>query len=99
MKTTITEQENAVVATLDGRLDTAASSQTETELQALLDANKDIILDCTKMEYISSSGLRIFLSILKKAKPSGKHVYIKGLNNDVRNVFNITGFISLFEYM
>jgi len=58
----------------------------------------DIVLDCTKMEYISSSGLRIFLGILKNAKPKGSHVFITGLSDELKKVFVMTGFISLFEY-
>ena len=83
----------------EGRLDTSASSQVQQEVQPIIDDIKsDIILDCTKLDYISSSGLRIFLSILKSAKPLNKHVYIKGLNNDLRQVFTMTGFINLFEF-
>ena len=83
----------------EGRLDTSASSQVQQDVQPIIDDIKsDIILDCTKLDYISSSGLRIFLSILKSAKPLEKHVYIKGLNNDLRQVFTMTGFINLFEF-
>ena len=83
----------------EGRLDTSASSQVQQEVQPIIDDIKsDIILDCTKLDYISSSGLRIFLSILKSAKPLNKHVYIQGLNNDLRQVFTMTGFINLFEF-
>lgn len=99
MKTIITEQGGNLVAEFEGRLDTSAAPQAEKDLQPLLEDNgHDIILDCTKLEYISSSGLRVFLSILKNAKPKGSHVYVKGLSPDIRNVFTITGFINLFEY-
>ena len=77
-----------MVAMLEGRLDTAASPETEKAMQPLYDCeNQDIVIDCAKLEYISSSGLRIFLSVLKNTKPKGCHVYISGLNlycfNDV----------------
>ena len=51
------------------------------------------------MEYISSSGLRIFLSLLKAVKPKGGLVTIKGVSNEVRDVFTVTGFINLFEFI
>lgn len=99
MKTIIQEENNNQVIYFEGRLDTSASSQVQQEVQPIIDNVKsDIILDCTKLDYISSSGLRIFLSILKSAKPLDKHVYIKGLNNDLRQVFTMTGFINLFEF-
>ena len=59
---------------------------------------KDVIIDCTELEYIASSGLRILLSILKGAKASGSKVVMKGVNDDIKNVFKLTGFISLFEF-
>ena len=83
----------------EGRLDTAASSQTEQEMKVLYDCTgRDVILDCTNLEYISSSGLRLFLGLLKVAKPKGSHVFITGMNDDLRQVFAMTGFINLFEF-
>lgn len=99
MKTTLKEENNELVMYFDGRLDTAASPVVEKEIQPLLESdNKNIVLDCTKLEYISSSGLRLFLSVLKNAKAKGNHVYITGVSNDIRNVFAMTGFINLFEF-
>ncbi len=99
MQTTIQEREGQLVALFQGRLDTAAAPQTEKDIAPLADCDgRDIILDCTQLEYISSSGLRLFLSVLKNAKPRGSHVYITGMNTDIRNVFNMTGFTNLFEF-
>lgn len=99
MKTTFKEENGDLVMYFEGRLDTAAAPQTEREVQVLNDCmGHNIILDCTNLEYISSSGLRIFLGILKNAKPKGSHVYISGLNDDLRQVFAMTGFTNLFEF-
>lgn len=99
MKTTIKEQEGNLVVLLEGRLDTLAAPQVEKDLKSLNDNNgQDIILDCTELTYISSSGLRLFLGIMKIAKMNGNHVYITGINNEIRNVFAMTGFINLFEF-
>lgn len=100
MEVTIQEQDDKVVAILAGRLNTASASQTEKALSPLYDVDgKDIIIDCTDMSYISSIGLRIFLSILKNTEQKGRRVYLKGLNDEVRNVFNITGFSNLFGFV
>jgi anti-anti-sigma factor len=99
MKTTIQEKDGYLVAFFEGRLDTAAAIATEQEVKPLYDnTDFDIILDCSNLEYISSSGLRIFLNILKKTKPTGHHVYIQGINNELRTVFAMTGFTNLFEF-
>ena len=100
MTTTIKEQDGTLVATFEGRLDTAAAPEAEKAMAPLTQgATQDIVLDCTRLEYISSSGLRLFLGVLKAAKAQGRHVYLTGLNPDLRNVFTITGFINLFELL
>ena len=99
MKTTIEEKNGALVAIFEGRLDTAASVQTAKDMEPLNNCDgKDIILDCTSLEYISSSGLRLFLTVLKNAKPKGSKVFVSGLNNDLKSVFAMTGFINLFQF-
>ncbi len=100
MKTTIQEQDGNMVAILEGSLDTAAAPETEKAMSPLNDVEgKDIIIDCTSLEYISSAGLRIFLGILQNAEEKGEHVYIKGINDDVRAIFTITGFSNIFEFI
>ena len=59
---------------------------------------KDVIIDCTGLIYIASSGLRILLGILKAAKANGSKVTLRGVNDDIKNVFKLTGFINLFEF-
>ena len=100
IKTTIQEQDGNVVAILEGSLDTAAAAETEKAMDPLNDVEgKDIIIDCTDLEYISSAGLRIFLAILQNVQERGVHVYIKGVNEAVNDVFIITGFINIFEFI
>jgi len=99
MKTKIEEIDGKYVATLEGEMDTVAAMEVEETLKPLYTSNgKDVIIDCTKLEYIASSGLRILLSILKGAKAAGSKVVMRGVNSDIKNVFQLTGFISLFEF-
>ncbi len=99
MKTTIQELEEKYMAFLEGELDTAAAIEVEKKLQPLYNSNgRDVIIDCTKLEYIASSGLRILISILKGAKAGGSKVIMRNMNDDIKNVFKLTGFINLFEF-
>ena len=99
MNTTIEEIDGKYVATLEGEMDTAAAIEAEEVLKPIYNSNgKDVIIDCTNLEYIASSGLRILLSILKGVKASGSKVVMKGVNDDIKNVFKLTGFISIFEF-
>ncbi len=98
MTTQIQENGNQIIAKFSGRLDTAAAVQTAEDVKPLQEAaNKVIVLDCSELEYISSSGLRIFLGIRKEAANHGSKVIVRNINADIRQVFMMTGFISLFE--
>ena len=99
MKTKIEEIDGKYVATLEGEMDTAAAVEAEEVLKPIYNSNgKDVIIDCTNLEYIASSGLRILLSILKGAKAGGGKVVMRGVNDDIKNVFKLTGFINIFEF-
>ena len=98
MEVHITESEGTMTARLVGRLDTPAAVEVSREVQPLLDhAGDTLILDCSELTYISSSGLRIFLTLRKAAATKGGKVIVRGINADVRSVFMITGFLNLFE--
>ena len=100
MKIRIEEIDSNVVAFLEGSFDTAAAPEAEKVMDPLNNVEgKDIIIDCTDLEYISSAGLRIFLGILQNAEDRGGHVYIKGLNEKVFATFTLTGFNNIFEFM
>ncbi len=95
--TTIIIQENGIMmAKLAGELDTAAVVQVEKDLQPIMESDMDVILDCEQLTYISSSGLRLFLSVLKNQKTKDKNVSIINLNTDLRRIFDMTGFNKLF---
>lgn len=99
MKTTIEQLEDKYVVTLEGELDTSAAAEVEKKLQVLYGSNgKDVLFDCTQLDYIASSGLRILISILKGAKAGGSKVVLKNVNDDIMSVFKLTGFVNLFEF-
>ena len=98
METIITKENQTVTVRLIGRLDTPASQEVAQKLEPLKDdASGTIILDCKQLEYISSSGLRIFLTLRKAAAEKGGKVIVSGISNEIRSVFMMTGFLNLFE--
>lgn len=100
MVATIQQLEGLYLATLKGELNTAAALEVEEILKPLYKSDgRDVTIDCTELEYIASSGLRILISILKGAKANGSRVILKNLNDDIKNVFKLTGFINLFEFV
>ena len=99
MKITIEEQADYTLVTLIGSLDTATAIEADSILKPITEGEgKDIVFECEQLEYIASSGLRILLDVLKKTKTKGHKVVLRNVNDDIKNVFNITGFINLFEF-
>ena len=99
MNTKFEEIDGKLMATLEGEMDTAAALEAEEVLKPLYNCDgKDVIIDCSNLEYIASSSLRILLSILKGANAKGSRVVMRSVNDDIKNVFQLTGFISYFEF-
>lgn len=98
MEITITEVGNQIIAAFDGRLDTVAAQQIEETVTPLLEhADRTIVLDCEKMPFISSSGLRIFLKIRKEVAAKGGTMQLKNVCPDVMQVFKMTKLDGIFE--
>ena len=98
MEVKVSREDLVTTVSFIGRLDTPASQEVAKAIEPVLaQASGTIILDCSEMSYISSSGLRIFLSIRKAAASQGGSVTVRGMNRDIRNVFMMTGFLNLFQ--
>lgn len=94
----IKEENGGLKAVVSGRLDTPAAVKAQQEITPLLEnADKEITLDCSPLEYISSSGLRLFLTIRKETAAKGGKVIIVNINDEIRKVFTMTGFFNLFD--
>ena len=98
MEVNITRQDKVTTVQLIGRLDTPASQEVAKTLEPLQEnASGTIILDCNQLEYISSSGLRIFLTLRKASMAKGGNVIVRGMNEEIRTVFMMAGFLNLFQ--
>lgn len=83
-------EKNLVVA-LEGRLDTTTAPQLEEELKTGLEGVTDLVIDLSKLEYVSSAGLRVLLSAFKIMRNKGK-MKVTNANELVKEVFEVTGF-------
>lgn len=91
MKINKTIENDTTVISLEGRLDTITSPELSWELDSLLDETKKLIFDLSKLDYISSSGLRVLLSAQKAMKDKGTMI-VKNASETVMEIFEITGF-------
>lgn len=90
---TITKErnENTLNISIEGRLDTTTAPSLEKELNDSIEGVTELVLDCEKLEYISSAGLRVLLSAQKIMNKQGS-MYLTGVTESVKEVFDITGF-------
>lgn len=75
-----------------GRLDTTTAPQLEEMLKEKTAEIRDLIFDFGELEYISSAGLRTLLAAQKSMKKQQGSMIIRGVNEEVMEVFLITGF-------
>jgi len=85
-----TEGKELVLA-LSGRLDTVTAPELESVLKESIEGAESLEFDMTELEYISSAGLRVLLSAQKTMSKQGSMV-LKNVNEDVREIFDVTGF-------
>ena len=81
---------------LDGRLDTITSPDLESKINEVVGDATKLTLDLSKLEYISSAGLRVLLGALQEMEDKGEMV-VCNLTQSVREVFELTGFGRLFN--
>ena len=79
---------------LSGRLDTTTAPQLEAELKQSIDGVKELVLDFTGLEYLSSAGLRVLLSAQKVMNRQGSMV-IRHVNETIMEIFEVTGFVDV----
>jgi anti-sigma B factor antagonist len=81
---------------LEGRLDTTTAPQLEAELRSGLDNVQNLVIDMEKLVYISSAGLRVLLKAQKVMNKQGK-MTVKNVSQDIKDVFEVTGFDELLN--
>ena len=81
-----------LTVSLAGRLDTLTAPEFEKALNASLDDVMALVLDFAELEYVSSAGLRVILSAQKKMTARGGTLVVRGVNETVGEIFDVTGF-------
>ncbi|MDP2423290.1 MAG: STAS domain-containing protein [Bacteroidales bacterium] len=92
------QKNDVTIIEIIGRLDTSNYNQLESKINELLEKGHiRLLVDCSQMDYVSSSGLRIFLVGLKKIISIKGKFALCGLQENIREIFEISGFNSIFS--
>lgn len=91
------QHEAITIVSLNGRLDAKTNAEVDQYLTACIDeGNHQLLLDLSGLTYVSSVGLRVFLSTGKKLKGLKGKMVFSSMQEGVHEVFEITGFLDIF---
>jgi anti-sigma B factor antagonist len=96
----ITEKKSADISILGltGRLDAYSATEVEKKFDTVIEGGcVKLVLNLAGLEYISSSGLRVFLSQLKKVRKQRGDIKLVCMKPNIKEVFDIAGFTQLFN--
>ena len=91
MIVTLNRNNTQLTVNIQGRLDTLTAPELEEKLEDALDGVEELVFDLEGLKYISSAGLRVFLSVKKQMEEQGE-MKVKNVCSDVMEVFEVTGF-------
>lgn len=94
MEVNIQHGEEAVVF-IKGRLDTVTSAELDERLRKEEVEENVLVMDFSEVEYISSAGLRLLLSLKRDIEVQSKSLVVRHINDVVKEIFGVTGFINV----
>ena len=97
LDSTFIEERNEWEVQFYGEVDIYNADSLKSELNSLLEEKKaDIIIDCTNLKYIDSTGLGVLISALKKVREAEKQIRITNLKPYIAKIFTLTGLDKIF---
>lgn len=96
MEVNINKTNEGVITVMKGSLDTLAAEQIEPQIEELEKVGSPLTIDCTELEYIASSGLRLLLRLRKAANARGEKVTLLSVNDSIMEVLRLTHFDKMF---
>ncbi|TFH42354.1 MAG: anti-sigma factor antagonist [Chrysiogenales bacterium] len=99
MNLNVKRVDNVVVVYLAGRLDVHLSAEIEKEINKIIQNEPDthMLMNLNDVEYMSSSGLRIFVSTMRMLKEQKRHLKLCNMNNAVKKIFEVVELMDMFD--
>jgi len=93
------ENNDKLIIYLTGRIDVHLASEMETELNELIEKNEDknVVLNLSDVEYMSSSGLRVFVSLMRNLKETNRTLSLCNLSGAVKKIFEVVELMDMFD--
>jgi anti-sigma B factor antagonist len=96
MKVTVSQENDISVISIEGSIDGKTAPLVKQEINPTLQAAKSVILDLSKVDYLSSAGLRLLLLIYREFAAKKGRLVLLGVSEDIQTVMSHTGFLNFF---
>lgn len=83
---------------LEGKLDVKAAREAEEAFAEMPEQAKNVVLDMTGLDYIASAGLRMLKKLRGSVKANGGTLVLRGVQDDVMEIFEMTGFAAMLTF-
>ncbi|NUP98867.1 MAG: STAS domain-containing protein [Armatimonadetes bacterium] len=97
MEIELTGNDAVAVVAVSGRIDAYTAPEVEERLMEAVRSGRGVVVDLSATDYVSSAGLRVLITLAKRSMSDGFAMRLSGLQEAVREVFEIAGFTKLFE--
>ena len=94
-----TQENGKLKLAIEGKLDTNTAPQLQDALIPAFDEAKQVELDFSQLSYVSSAGLRVLLTGQKTAQSKGALMAVRGVSDEIREIFKMTGFDEILTFV
>jgi len=98
MEITSRKVDDVTVVEIAGELTAQTAGKSQDEVLMLAEPHARMILDMSRVSFMSSAGLRMLLVLYRTIKGRGGEISIVGLSEDLQNTMSVTGFLNLFHH-
>ena len=97
MKAVFDKKANSLTVSVEGSIDTVTAPELDSQLQANWEGITELIMDLAAVDYISSAGLRVILMANQQMEDCDGSMTVRNVNDDIKEIFEMTGFDSLLN--
>lgn len=92
------KQEKYLLVNLEGKVDNKTAPEIQSSILNESGGYTYIIIDMSKVDYMSSAGLRVLLLLYRQVKAKNGTVCLSGVSDEIKDVMKITGFVNFFKF-
>lgn len=98
MNVEITTNKDIIIISIEGSIDSKTAGDLQSRIMGKVTETNEVIINLTKVNFVSSAGLRLLLMIYRQIKSKDGKVILVGVSEEIRDVMSMTGFINFFEF-